>query len=634
VNKADDFLIHLKCDFPNKRKYIVSFLLLAVFLSVIYANSLDCSWQYDDYGNIVENGAIHIKDLSWQSIEKGLYGIIGSARWQRPLSYFSFALNYYVGGLDVFGYHLVNLSIHCLTAFFLFLFIYHTLNLPLIRDKYGKNADSIALLSALLWAINPVQVTAVTYIVQRMASMVALFYIMSMFFYLQGRTDACLWKKGFFFMLAFFSGLLAVGTKENAAMLPISIFLYEYFLIRGISRENIKKSWKYAIVAAMASLAICALYIGDVSSLADDYEIRPFTMIERLLTQPRVLIFYISLLLYPLTSRMMLIHDIDLSTSLFHPWTTIPAILAIVLLIAAALWLYRKWPLISYCIVFFFLNHLIEGSFICLELIYEHRNYLPSLLFFVPISVLIIHGLQYFSDRKSLRLLIIAAVTSVLIIQGVTVYIQNNIYRDGISLWTDNRDKAPRLHVVRQNLATSYLMAGRIDEAFAEGQVAQKSYQAAMPSKKSKTHGLLGEYYFRNNMNDEAIVQYKEALKWDPFYDVAYRRIAEIMIRMNRFPEAEAWIKKGLIIKRDSFAYHAILAGILLKEEQFDAAIKAAFRSLSLNADQWEPYITISDAFRAKGAEKRANHFRRVAEAGAQKGLASHMGQVSMQAGP
>jgi Flp pilus assembly protein TadD len=622
VNKADDFLIHINCDFPNKRKYIVSFLLLAVFLSVIYSNSFDCSWQYDDYGNIVENAAIHIKDLSWQSIEKGLYGIIGSPRWQRPLSYFSFALNYYVGGLDVFGYHLVNLSIHCLTAFFLFLFIFHTLNLPLIRDKYGENAASIALLSSLLWAINPVQVTSVTYIVQRMASMVALFYIMSMFFYLRGRTEEFIWKRRLFFVLAFFSGLLAVGTKENAAMLPISIFLYELFLVRGVSQENIKRSWRYGIVAALAALTISFLYISDVSSLADDYEIRPFTMIERLLTQPRVLIFYITLLFYPLTSRMMLIHDIDLSTSLLHPWTTIPAIIAIVLVIGGALWLSRRRPLISYCIVFFFLNHLIEGSFICLELIYEHRNYLPSLLFFVPISILIIEGLIFYSNRKVLRLLIMAAVTSVMIIWGVTVQIQNDIFKDGISLWTDNKNKTPRLHVVRQNLATSYFMAGRIEEAFAEGQVAQKSYQAAMPSKKSKSHGLLGEYYFLNNRNDEAISQYKEALKWDPFYDIAYRRIAEIMIRKNHFPEAEQWIKKGLMIKRDSFAYHAILAGILFKERQYDGAIKAAFKSLSLNPDQWEPYLTIADAFRAKGNEKMANHFRFVAESGVKRGVA------------
>jgi tetratricopeptide (TPR) repeat protein len=319
---------------------------------------------------------------------------------------------------------------------------------------------------------------------------------------------------------------------------------------------------------------------------------------------------------------MMLIHDIDLSTSLFHPWTTMPAMLAIMLLIGGALWLSRRWPLISYCIVFFFLNHLIEGSFICLELIYEHRNYLPSLLFFVPVSVMIVEGLLHYSNKKALRLLLMFAVTSVMIIWGVTVHIQNDIFKDGISLWTDNRNKAPRLHVVRQNLATSYMMAGRMEEAFAEGQVAQKSYQAAMPSKKSKSHGLLGEYYFLNNRNDEAVSQYKEALKWDPFYDVAYRRIAEIMIRKNNFPEAEQWIKKGLIIRRDSYVYHAILAGILLKEGQYDGAIKAAFKSLSLNPQQWEPYIAISDAFGAKGDEKMADHFRGVAESGGKRGVA------------
>jgi len=614
MNKYDDFSININWHSPNKRRYAAAFSLLVVILVLVYSNSFDCSWHFDDYINIVGNSSIHITDLSWQNIKNGLYGTWGSNHWQRPVAYFSFALNYYFGGLDVLGYHIVNLSIHCLTAFFLFLFVYHTLNLPLIRNRYSANAYSIALLSALLWAINPVQVPAVTYIVQRMASMVALFYVMAMFFYLQGRTTVIAWKRILFFVFSFLFGILAVGTKENAAMLPVAIFLYDLLLIRGVTKDSIKRSLPYGIMASLGVVAIGLLYVGDFSAIKSDYQIRPFTMLERILTQPRVLFFYMSLLIYPLTSRMMLIHDIDVSRSLLVPWTTMPAIMIILLIIVAALWMVRKRPLIAYCILFFFLNHLIEGSFIALELVYEHRNYLPSLLFFLPIAIMITTGLQYFSRKKSIFYIFTIALIFVMIIQGVTVCIQNNIYKDDLSLWTDNIEKAPNLHHVRQNLATTYFVAGRFAEAFKEGTLAIASYQAANPSRKSRTYGLFGEYYFIHNDEEKALVNFEESLRLDPTFHTSYRRIAEIMIRKNRLQEAEQQIRRGLSVKPESYAYHAILAGILLKKGEPNAAIKEACISLSLNGNQSEPYTVISDAFRVKKNDAIANHFRKVAE--------------------
>ncbi len=614
LEQTDCFSINRGLDFPHKRKYASAFILLFVFLLLIYSNSFDCSWHFDDYDNIVANAFIQITGLSWQNIERSLHGIIGAERWHRPLSYFSFALNYYFGGLDVFGYHIVNFFVHFLTALFLFLFIHHTLLLPLIRNRYEKNAYSIALLSTLFWAINPVQVSAVTYIVQRMASMVALFYVMTMFFYLKGRTGETRWKQILFFVLSALSGVLAMGTKENAAMLPVAIFLYDFFLISGIKKESIKRSIIYGIVAGMAVILIGLLYAGDIASIGGDYQARPFTMLERLLTQPRVLVFYISLLLYPITSRMMLIHDIDLSTSLLSPWTTLPAFIIIVLIIVIAIGIAKKWPLISYCILFFFLNHLIEGSFISLELVYEHRNYLPSMFFFLPLAIMIMNGLYYFSDRKAMFLILIFAIISIMLIWGVTVHIQNTIYKNDIALWVDNSHKTPNLHHVRQNLAAAYFAAGRFPEAYKEATLALDSYQAANPSRKSRTHGLLGECYIMKGDDNMALMHHEKSLQLDPTNHTSYRRIAEIMIRKNRLPEADQWIRKGLSIKPWSYAYHAILARILLKEGNPDAAIKEAQISLALNGNQPEPYIVISDAFRLKKNHAMADHFRWVAE--------------------
>src|SRR5271157_2929100 len=546
--RDSDFALSMTWEIRDIRRYAFSFVSLFVMLLIIYANSFACSWHFDDYINIVENPRIQIKTLTWQEIGKGLYGIADTARWQRPLSYLTFSVNYYFDGLNVFWYHVVNFFIHYVTSVFLFLFIYNTLKLPILEGRYEKNAYSIALLATLFWAVNPVEVMAVTYIVQRMASMAAMFYIMAMYFYLKGRRADRTWKCVGFFVLAAFGGVLSIGTKENAAMLPVSLFLFDLFLIQGVTIEHIKKNWAVCLFALILVPAIGLMYF-DFSAITGDYDqFRPFTMWERVLTQPRVILFYISLLLYPITSRMMLIHDMEISKSLFDPWTTFAAVIVLLLILVAAVLISRKRPLISYCIIFFFVNHLIEGSFISLELVYEHRNYLPSMLFFVPLSILIVYALSYFKKRRGMIVVISSAITALIIIMGVSVFIQNNILKDEISLWSDNIEKTPRLHRVRQNLGVAYFIGGRVSDAFVELTRALDFLPADQIKAKVKTHGLLGEYYIINSNDEKAMMHYLEALKIDPNFYSVYNRLAEIKARENQLGDAEQFIRIGMAL--------------------------------------------------------------------------------------
>ncbi len=127
-----------------------------------------------------------MEQLNWEGIARTFESIRGKS-FDRPFAYLTFGLNYFFHGLDTWGYHLVNFIVHCLSALFLYLFIFHTLHLPRLREKYMDRAGSIALLAAALWATSPIMVTSVTFIVQRMASMAGMFFIMAMFFYLMGR---------------------------------------------------------------------------------------------------------------------------------------------------------------------------------------------------------------------------------------------------------------------------------------------------------------------------------------------------------------------------------------------------------------------------------------------------------------
>ncbi len=172
----------------NKTKTGTVFVLLVLLILPIYSNTFQSSFQFDDKPNIVDNQRLHLTDLSPDAIRGTFFAKGGKGTFFRPIASLSLALNWYAGKDDTFGYHLVNIAIHILTALFLFLSISHLLKTPRLKDHYTEeDIYFISLLSAVLWAVNPIQIQAVTYIVQRMTSMAAMFYIIGIYFYLRGR---------------------------------------------------------------------------------------------------------------------------------------------------------------------------------------------------------------------------------------------------------------------------------------------------------------------------------------------------------------------------------------------------------------------------------------------------------------
>jgi tetratricopeptide (TPR) repeat protein len=285
----------------------------------------------------------------------------------------------------------------------------------------------------------------------------------------------------------------------------------------------------------------------------------------------------------------------------------------LLLILVVAVLISRKRPLISSCIIFFFLNHLIEGSFISLELVYEHRNYLPSMLFFVPLAILIVYALSYFEKRKMMIVVLSSVITAIMIITGVSVFIENNILKDEISLWSDNIEKTPRLHRVRQNLGVAYFIDGRVSEAFVELTRALDFLPADQIKAKVKTHGLLGEYYILRGNDEKAMSHYMQALNIDPYFNPVYNRLAEIKVRENRLDDAEKLIRIGIALVPDSYAFRITLARILLKEGRPDQAIKVAQKALMLGGDSSKPYVILSEAFRMKKDHRTADHFYKLA---------------------
>ncbi len=597
--------------FPDLRARVFAICSLCAVVAIIYGNSLFGEWHFDDFHNIVDNGNIHLQTLTWEEIRKTFYGVTYGTEKQsisRPLAYFSFGLNYFFGGKEVFGYHLVNVLVHGLGSIVLFLFLYEMLRLPLLRDRYGTIAYPIALLSSFLWVTSPVQVHAVAIVVQRMASMAGLFYILTLYFYLKGRTAIGAKQRILPFTLCTGSAMAAFATQENTAVLPIVLLLFDFFFIQGIKAGSTKKMLKGSILP-LALVAGLGLFYMDfsISRAVDADGVRPFSTVERLLTQGRVLLFYVSLLLYPIPSRLTLLHDIEISHSLLDPWTTLPALLTLVLVSIAAIRYARRAPLLSYCVLFFLLNHLIEGTVIPLELIFEHRNYIPSMLFFVPIAIVMIRFLDYFSYNKRFQYFLAGGLALILAFQGHTTFERNNIVRSDLHLWLDNVKKAPNLSRPRINLAKHYYEAGMYDEAYRELKTAEELNRDTNLRQIGLASYNLGVYYLYQAKDlDRAEQQFRKALERFPGHPSAIAGLATVYLQNGDVEHAWDLLKPYASGQIRSTEIANAFALVLLKKGDAGGAIRMAGKSLDLYWNSPQPWEIWGEAWRLLGEWRKA----------------------------
>ena len=547
-------------------------LLLLVVLLATYADSFHAFWHYDDYANIVNNPKIHIAKLSWSNIGNSLAAGLHDQIIGRPLAYLSFAVNYRFGGLDVFGYHLVNFAIHWLASVFLFLFIRNMLRLPALNPRHGQHADAVALIAALLWAVHPIQVTAVTYVVQRMASMAGLFYIMTMYLYLKGRLAVRTSDSILFFGLCVFTGVCALLTKENTPVLIYALWLFDFFLIQGINRETFRKNLIIFLGLTAFMILVGFLYVNP-ADLFQPFTQRSFTRLERLLTEPRVLFFYLFLIVTPMTSHMAIAHDIQISHSLFTPWTTTLSIAGVLAMVLGLILLARKNPLLSFCGLFFFLNHVVEGSFLNLELVYEHRNYIPTMLLFVPVGLAVVTGLHFFNYRRSLQGLIIGCLMALVVSQGCTTFKYNRLFSSELDTWSHVVVTYPQFSLGYLNLGRIYWDAGHFQKANAAFHKALEKNRYNNSYQKAMVYYNLGMYEalkVNDNATASGYFQKAAAIYPDPVIlngmAVNYLKLADYRAAVKT---ADIILKK---IPEDSNALMIKAQGLRSLDDKVDAA--------------------------------------------------------------
>ncbi|MFO8048886.1 MAG: tetratricopeptide repeat protein, partial [Desulfosudaceae bacterium] len=529
--------------------------------------------------------------------------VLSSRSSHRPVANFTFALNYYLHRYHLVGYHAVNLAIHLLNSLLVLLLTRLTLRL------LGQEGERplLPFFAAALWLVNPVHIQSVTYIVQRMTSLATLFYLLSLYLYIQGRLirgrqlsrQRRPWRTMALFGLSALSWLLALGSKEIAATLPVMILLYEWFFFQNLSRQFLKQQLKWILVAGLLILAVSLAFLGQapLETVLDKYDQQPFTMGERLLTQPRVICHYLSLLLLPLPERLNIIHYVATSTSLTSPPTTIPAMIFLALLTITAAITAPTRRLFSFAVLWFLGTLMIESSFIGLEMMFEHRAYLPSVFLFVAAAA----GLA----RARPAWLANGALITLIAVSGFWTWQRNSQWQNKIDFWQDAIKKDPQCVRPHNNLGIALAEAGRYREGIA---ACQQSIALSPPEvNTARPYNNIGRMYSQLVEYDLAEEYCRQAVRIEPDFPEAFMNLGKIMLDQNRPEEAIGYLEKTVALAPHLLPAYVLLAEALYKQTaRTEKAIQVCRQALTINPEFLDARRLIGTLLLADGKPAQA----------------------------
>jgi hypothetical protein len=514
------------------------FAVMAITVTVYYPG-MSAGFYFDDVSNIVAAPALHWTQFDFETIQKTLSD---AHMPSRPVANFSIAFTHLFSGLVAAPYHWTNLVIHLATG----LALYWVVRLFQHHHVSKKGGAWAALLAVFLFLVHPLNIQAVTFVVQRMTSMAALFFLLGLGGYLRGRYSREVSKRVAWFSFSILCLLLSIGSKEIGYMLLPLLLLYECCFNWAEWRTKLITSTsprtRKALTAGAALLAILAISAAWhlVSDRVYWFEILPnrdFTGYERVLTQGRVHLFYLSLLLWPSPSRLNLDHEFMISRSLFDPVTTFLALTVWLLVILFALRSISSRPCLAFPILAYLLLHSIESAPISLEIIFEHRMYLPSTMI-VLLLALNLGPLTKTHFRASYTILFVAG----LLLAGAT-HARNEVWGDPLTFLQDCALKSPSKWRPQYNLGSELAIRGRYVEARV---VFEKA--ASIKPDDSETHNQLGNVYMVEKQQRAAEEQYRLAIQYDAENAEAYYNLSMLLSQQGRYQEQSEMLEKFIQI--------------------------------------------------------------------------------------
>jgi len=574
------------------RKPVVHILIIVVLGVLIYSNTFNAPFAYDD---IITITSPIIKDIRHFIDPQNIYG-------SRFIGQLSFALNYQLHGFKVTGYHIFNLLIHLLNALLVYWLIILTFRTPTASAYLQKDVLKtsnpyrwIPLFTALLFVSHPVQTQAVTYIVQRFASLATLFYLFSLVMYIKARSSESAKKARYIlFAVSIISAVLAMRTKEIAFTLPVMVLLYEFMFFRGDIRKRI-----LALLALLLTMLIIPLTmfrlvgssgirgIDELTRMAGSADVSRWDYLN---TQFRVIVTYIRLLLFPVNQNL------DYDYPIYRTFFTTPVFLSFFALLGVLCWgiylLYRSYKsdqenrfwyrVTAFGIFWFFVTLSVESSIIPIrDVIYEHRMYLPSVGFFMAImSGIVLIYVRLANRTNWVAKAFMPVMILILASLSLAAYARNMVWSDKVTLWKDVVKKSPYKLRPHNNLGEAYQERGLFDDAIREYQTVIN-----LEPNYAKAHYNLGVVYQQQGRLDEAIKEFQTMIRLKPDYADAHLNLGSAYHKQGRLDDAIREYQTAIHLEPDNVKAHNNLGVAYHNQGRFDDAIKEYQTAINLKPD-------------------------------------------------
>jgi hypothetical protein len=427
-------------------------LLLLAITALVFLPGLRGDFLFDDYPNIVTNERVHLEEVNWEGLRSAARAY-EPAGYGRPLATVSFAIDYAIGGKAPFVFKLTSLLVHLANCLLVFWLVRRLLSLPRVPASITPAA---AFPIALIWAIHPLQVSTVLYVVQRMETLSLTFVLLALIAYLAGRSRQANGRTGWPWLVVS-GGLAMVGmlSKESAVLFPAYALALELTLLRfEASSPSTSRAVKAAYLLGIGlAVLVFAAWLLPRHLAPGVFDGRDFTLQERLLTQLRVLPMYLGQMLLPLPSTLIFYYDaLPKSTGLMSPPSTLLGGMLLLSLLACA-WRFRhRAPLAALGIFWFFAAHLLTSNIFALELAFEHRNYF-ALLGIILVAVDLASRLRL-TITPQMRTVI---VTVFVVGLGLLSLLRTATWGDPVHLAMDLVAKSPDSPRASSDLATLFV---------------------------------------------------------------------------------------------------------------------------------------------------------------------------------